>query len=310
MIEEAARFGEGNSLIGVVTDPPRTHQARPLHGVILLNPGIVHRVGPGRIYVQIARALAVKGFVALRFDFSGIGDSGIRHDQLPFEKSAVSETREAMNFLKMTRGIDRFIVLGGCSGATIALRTAVCDPRVRHAILINFPIAANEEDDATPQQLSRIKAHYYWKYALFHATSWRKLLTGSADYRRIIQTLGFQSRRWFARVAKPRPNDTPFASELLQLTTSGASLTFVCSQGDRTLFDLREAGGRELRRLCARGAVGMEIIPRSDHTFSSLQDQQKLLKAVVDRVRKVTSEHISHLRNPIQERVIEAASPV
>src|SRR5215472_19382863 len=82
MTEEAVQFGSLRSLAGIVSSTSEKNEDKP--GVILLNPGIVHRVGPGRIYVKIARALAAKGFVVLRFDFSGIGDSAARHDSLRF----------------------------------------------------------------------------------------------------------------------------------------------------------------------------------------------------------------------------------
>src|SRR5438045_1954876 len=96
MREEAVLFGEFRSLVGIVTEPTTQHPHLARQAVILLNPGIVHRVGPGRIYVKIARALAKMGFVILRFDLSGIGDSAVRHDNLRFEKSAGRETHEAM----------------------------------------------------------------------------------------------------------------------------------------------------------------------------------------------------------------------
>src|SRR5260370_40275597 len=84
MKEEAVLFGEKKSLVGVVTDPPTTTGNHLRPPVILLNPGIVHRVGPGRIYVKIALALVAAGFVVLRFDFSVIGGSTRLPDNLSF----------------------------------------------------------------------------------------------------------------------------------------------------------------------------------------------------------------------------------
>ncbi|HEY5972738.1 MAG TPA: hypothetical protein VIT22_12400, partial [Pseudoxanthomonas sp.] len=42
--------------------------------VVLLNAGLIHRVGPFRLYVRLARELAESGFDVLRFDLPGIGD--------------------------------------------------------------------------------------------------------------------------------------------------------------------------------------------------------------------------------------------
>jgi pimeloyl-ACP methyl ester carboxylesterase len=256
------------------------HRSRP--AVILLSPGIVHRVGPGRIYVKIARALAAEGFLSLRFDFSGIGDSGARQDHLPFEKSAPDEAREAMGFLRGITGIDNFILLGGCSGAEIAFRTAGSDSRICHAILINFPVGSDEGPEASSERATRAKAHYYWNFALFNPSSWRKIFGGQADYGRIFEVLRVQLRQRFSFHTKVRRGETRLAQELRDVTARGVSLAFVCSEGDPALDDLRQAAGAELKRLCASGAVSLEIIPRSDHTFSSLHDQERLVKVVVD----------------------------
>src|SRR5438067_5251680 len=167
--EEAVLFGEKKSLVGVVTDPARV-TGNPRAAVLLLNPGIVHRVGPGRIYVKIARALATMGFVVLRFDFSGIGDSAVRRDNLSFEKSAVAVAEDAIEFLKGTREIERFILLGGCSGARVSFRTACSDWRVVCAIPINFPVS--DDEDSNPDLINQRVAQYYWKFAFFNLKSW------------------------------------------------------------------------------------------------------------------------------------------
>jgi hypothetical protein len=112
MREEALLFGKTKSLVGIITDPPEVKRSNRLPGIILLNAGIIHRVGPNRMHVKIARTLAAMGFVVLRFDFSGIGDSMFRDDNLPFEESAVRETQETMEYLTATRGIKQFHLIG------------------------------------------------------------------------------------------------------------------------------------------------------------------------------------------------------
>src|SRR5258708_37545034 len=197
MKEEVVLFGTRQSLVGIVTDPATVSAQRARTAVILLNAGIVHRVGPGRIYVKIARALAAMGFVVLRFDFSGIGDSTVRHDHLCFEKSAVAEAQEAMGDLNATRGGEHFIFLGGCSGAFASFETACCDARVVGAILINFQTPDNENAAAAPDLPIRKASYYYWKSTLFNLKSLRKLLTGKTDYGQLIRALCSELKRRF-----------------------------------------------------------------------------------------------------------------
>ena len=64
MREHAFLFGEGGGLVGVLTDPPGLAPSRGAGGrlgAILLNAGVIHRVGPSRLYVYRARGLAAAG---------------------------------------------------------------------------------------------------------------------------------------------------------------------------------------------------------------------------------------------------------
>ena len=74
--EHVVAFGKRQSLVGVLSRPTRPVPDAP--AIVILNTGIVHRVGHHRMYVLIARQLAAAGHPVLRFDFSGIGDSSHR----------------------------------------------------------------------------------------------------------------------------------------------------------------------------------------------------------------------------------------
>jgi pimeloyl-ACP methyl ester carboxylesterase len=283
MREEAVSFGSLKSLVGVVTNPTGEDKKHDKTAIILLNPGIVHRVGAGRVYVKLARTLASMGFMALRFDFSGIGDSAVRRDNLQFEKSAITEAREAMDFLAETTGVDHFILLGGCSGAKIALDTACCDGRVIGVLLINFPSSKDEDLAANAEVIHRGASFYYRKYALFNFTSWYRLITGKASYRKLFRALWFEAKRSLTVREDISNQAQQFQASLRRLANRGVQATFLCSEGDPRLEDLRAAGGNELRRLCAEQKIALEIIRRSDHTFSSLQDQNQLMSVLIKR---------------------------
>ena len=71
MTDKATRFGSGSSLIGVLSRPSQEHDVTQRPGVIMLNSGILHRVGACRLYVKTARKLAERGYLCLRFDHAG-----------------------------------------------------------------------------------------------------------------------------------------------------------------------------------------------------------------------------------------------
>ena len=134
--ERALRLGPDRTLAGVLTDPvegaPRRREA-----MLLLNSGIMHHIGTCRLSVKLARAAARAGFPALRFDFSGIGDSGPRRDALRFEDSAPQELAEVMEHLRQSRGTERFVLYGLCSGADMSYHTALLDPRIVGVVQID-----------------------------------------------------------------------------------------------------------------------------------------------------------------------------
>jgi len=97
--ERTLLFGDGKSLVGIITEPPPSDEVLARPAVILLNAGLLHRIGPNRVHVRLARRLAEAGFVVMRFDYSGIGDSRPRTDDTPFARSALAETRQCMDVL-------------------------------------------------------------------------------------------------------------------------------------------------------------------------------------------------------------------
>lgn len=299
MKEEAVQFGEMDSLVGVVTSAVRGINDKP--GVILLNPGIVHRVGPNRIYVKIARALAVQGFTVLRFDLSGIGDSSARLDNRPFEQSSVDEARAAMSFLQATKGINRFILLGGCSGAAVSLETARADRRAIGAIMINFPARVDEGGEAS----DRKDGHYYFNFALLNVKSWRNLLAGQSDYWRIGRAVARRLKDSLVGQEDLSDSDRRLRTILRELVERDVFLTFVCSKGDPLFRDLREAGGPDLKGLRAEGKVTCDVIPRSDHTFSALCDQERLVDAILARANEIALklEQLAQVSSIVSGRV-------
>jgi pimeloyl-ACP methyl ester carboxylesterase len=127
--QRVVKFGTVAPLTGVLTESS-VAGSRERPAVILLNSGILHHVGACRLHVQLARKLADAGYISLRFDFSGIGDSEARRDDLSFEASAPLETRDAIDYLARAHGTQQVILMGLCSGADVAHLAAVDDNRV------------------------------------------------------------------------------------------------------------------------------------------------------------------------------------
>src|ERR1700753_1815452 len=109
--ENVFAVGPSKSLVAAVTEPAGTGTTT-LPAVVILNIGIIHRVGHQRMFVILARELAARGYLVVRFDFGGIGDSERRTDNLPALEGCLDDIRVVLNWLETSRGCHRFILLG------------------------------------------------------------------------------------------------------------------------------------------------------------------------------------------------------
>lgn len=127
-VEQTVTFGDGFSLSGIVCHGDDENGNGP--ALIILNSGLMHRVGTCRTSVVLARGAADLGMLSLRFDHSGIGDSSPRQVMASDEERMLEEINAAQNFIQARYGISQFVLYGLCSGAQYSFRHALKDNRV------------------------------------------------------------------------------------------------------------------------------------------------------------------------------------
>jgi pimeloyl-ACP methyl ester carboxylesterase len=267
--EEPVLFGEGGRLSGIVTDPPPGREVPGAPAIVIVHAGRIHRVGPNRIYVSLARSIAALGFTVLRFDLSGIGESDVRRDSVPFHLAELEDVVEAMDFLGATRGASRFTLMGICSGGSLSAMCALRDPRVSSAVVINaqgYPLTRTQRLRADARKLRR----YWWKVAVRHPSSLQRLRRGRFPGPELL-------------AAEVAPEDaagqTP-VDLLVGLRERGVQILIVYSESDPGLDYLQVMAGRELRASLAQGAAALEVVPGADHTFTLLASQRRLVDVV------------------------------
>jgi hypothetical protein len=120
---------DGGRSFGILTRAAADARGR---AVVLFNAGLIHRVGPFRLHVHLARRLAAQGFDVFRFDLPRIGDA-------PAGSHATQESaaREALDSVQAATGATSFIVGGLCSAADLSWKVAVAEPRVDGLLLID-----------------------------------------------------------------------------------------------------------------------------------------------------------------------------
>jgi pimeloyl-ACP methyl ester carboxylesterase len=271
--EEILRPGLERALVGVAHLPEQGAGER--WGVVLLNAGLVHRVGPARLWVRLARKLCARGHAVLRLDFSGIGDSPQNALAARFEQSAPLEARAAIDALQEQSGARGFVLIGLCSGAEIAFKCALADPRVRGLVLVNPPRFVEEPSAELVARLERRQAQrYYWRIALRNPASWWKALRGRADLGAMLRALLGRLRR--AKGARSNSEATPDALAIRELKARGVRLCAVLSEGDWAQDYLDEILGEQERR----AALELKVVPACDHLLTPLAAQESLLRQV------------------------------
>jgi pimeloyl-ACP methyl ester carboxylesterase len=91
-------------------------------GIIILNAGLLHNVGPFRLHVELATVAAECGIPTIRLDQSGKGESRSRSTASRLE-ALFQDYEDAFGTLAQT-GVEATILVGLCSGADDALQVA------------------------------------------------------------------------------------------------------------------------------------------------------------------------------------------
>jgi len=285
--ETALLLGRNRNLVSVLTQP--SSLVAELPAVVLLNAGSIHRVGPNRVYVAAARRLARAGRLVCRFDFTGLGDSIAGAEEVTsaggFEERAANEAGEVMDELGRRFGVERFVLVGMCSGADIAFRRACRDPRVVGLVLVNGHLVPDTVLRAAFPRAKLRSVLRRYRRNLASVASWRRLLTGQSIG---WSLLGDRLTRWRSRksgssaVRIERQKITAMdaaacTAGFYELAARSVRLSLVYSDGSLA-FDLFRTTLRDaLRPLVRQGRIELQLVRRTDHVFSSLDSQQRLL---------------------------------
>jgi exosortase A-associated hydrolase 2 len=137
-MEEAFFFeNQGDKLFCMIHFPPlqrRNANSCARVGFIFCHPFADEAFRTHRELVVYARRLAKDGFVVLRFDYRGCGDSSGDFENYTLE-SRISDIKRAMDVLKEKSGVESVGLLGLRFGGTLAATVATQDERVNHLIL-------------------------------------------------------------------------------------------------------------------------------------------------------------------------------
>lgn len=272
---------EGESLVGILAEPDAEPAADV--GIVIIVGGPQYRAGSHRQFTLLARHLAGRGFVALRFDYRGMGDStGPARDFLAVEP----DIRAAIDGLLRARPtLQRVVLWGLCDAASAALLylEATGDTRVAGIALCNPWVRS-----AQTLAQTHVK-HYYWQ-RLREKSFWLKLLRGG---------VGLQALRGLGRnVRLARSGDSPREARSFQdrmaegLRRFPGPALLVLSGNDYTAheFGVHVQVAPAWQGLLTVPRVELRALDGADHTFSDPQAAQAVEHATLGWLRSLCGD--------------------
>ncbi len=300
--ESIHRISDAPDLFGIMTEPSKPVASLPW--IVLLNAGAAYRIGPGRLYVQLARTLAALGYPCLRVDISGLGDSVADKAQEENDTYAATAFRDiamVCDYLQNQQPGRPIVLMGLCSGAYAAFQSAVQlpHPALIEGIMLN-PLTFFWRDglSITAPPNKRLHAwHYYWNI-VFDLRNWHQLFAGKTNrglrgalqrfiQRVLVRPVSFenpspQSPDSRTKSEYSHPAKENLSADLARVVTASRHLAMFVSDNDPGHFLLMYKARRKAKQLMRTGRLQCFFIHDADHTFSTESARKALSQSLTD----------------------------
>jgi pimeloyl-ACP methyl ester carboxylesterase len=259
--ERPQLFGRKRSLLGIVAEPAQRVSIEP--AVIILNAGIIHRVGPSRIGVALARFLAARGYRVLRFDLSGIGDSPRDPADRSLETAVLQDVTDAIELMTQpTDHTDGVVLFGICSGADNAFYIGAEDDRVRGMVLVD-PTIHPTAGFRVRKLLAR----------LLSARSWWNVLSGRSLLLRARRVLERHPRRPPGYYGLLTVDPQQAAARARAMSSRGAEFLYILTGGVGAYCNYPGQVADALSGAIPAQQLQVEWRPQADHVLTRDEDR-------------------------------------
>lgn len=289
-VETGVTFGAYGGMAGIVCRPA-AGVSPGVDPVVLVNSGMNHHVGWGRMTVRQARALACAGIPSLRYDTAGIGDSRPEQAELPLYDA----TAQRGLTLAVDTMIDAFggkpTVYGACSGAYTALHGALADERIGRIVIANLmtfrwtPELGFEVSNFGTVRRTEVAADLAGLDP--GRLGWRVVLA-RLDYQRvrIQRALGRRWTRW--RHGRAAAGED-IAAWFRRLSERAMKVAVIYADGDPGVARLEEVAGPGGKALTRLPGVSVTMLEHADHSLTPRRAQDAILTTLLDVARPPAS---------------------
>jgi alpha-beta hydrolase superfamily lysophospholipase len=267
-------FGRAFGILAEPVDAPA-----PDVCAVFFNAGAVRNTGPNRMWVETYRRWAARGMQTLRVDLEGIGEADgdesrftdVAEFYIPEFDDQVGAVLDALE----RQGVgSRFLLVGLCAGGYWSFRTALRDPRVQTAVLLNAGALKWHPDllgDREARKLARVLRRRWWKKLLLGEISLQQLRILGRSILRKAGQLTWRAVRLLTGRENTPAGDRGFDAEFDRLVELDTRLTMAFSAEELLHAELRSAGIPA--RLESWPNIELESLPGDDHTLRSIPAQ-------------------------------------
>jgi pimeloyl-ACP methyl ester carboxylesterase len=279
MSETSMLIGPQQHLVATYTSAQPERNGEQTQCVALLtNSGVIPRAGPHRMNVHLARRFASLGISSIRFDMSGLGDSLRTEDNRPMIEQWVSDTRLVMDDVQQRTGVDKFFMVGFCSGAEVAHLTAMEDARLRGIVLWDLY--------AYPTVQSRLRVFAYRLQRAGALGAARKALARVGLNRSFAVPQQAANIEQVGRVqtmeASTIPSKQTYAKRLRSLVDRGVAVQVLQCGGEPEWYNHHSQFAQTIGRLGLEGKIDFDYLKQSDHLLTRQVAQDAFVQVVTD----------------------------
>lgn len=299
-IAETICLQQESRLMGVLSRPASNLQANKDKTLVLLaNSGSVHRVGPNRVYVELAREASIAGFSVLRFDLSNLGDSVVgepTNENHPYPFSSTQDIANTISYMKKHFGYKKFILAGLCSGAYSVFHAGLQLPKsanICEVIMINLltiyrPIDSTER--AIPgYQVEKDSQQY--SQSVVSLGKWKKLFSGKVDLvnltnfavQKLSRTFSLKMRLLGELIGIH--SGSRLSMDLKTYAERGIKINFFIASRDPGIRIIMSQAKKNIVKMANSDSHQLVEVPESDHTFSEHSCRKEFVRLFVNHLR-------------------------
>lgn len=269
MITESIHiYGDQKNLQGIATIPD-DYKCKNI-AIILLNAGLVHKVGPFNLNIDMARKLSASGYFVFRFDLAGLGDSMKIQSNRTNNQNTMDDLAMTMSHLESQYMIHKFIVIGLCTGADHSHKISVLDNRVIGNVCL----------DGYGYRTPTFWLKRVTPVLLNPARLLRSIISRLHTSPNITNTSGADSYFW------KLPAKKDYISDMKQTFHRNVKSLYLFTGGVTVYYNYKDQFKDGFQRYDFWNNIEVDRYPEFDHTFLLIDDRQVMIKRVRDWLDK------------------------